>query len=137
MKTIPVALLFLCTFVSLALGRAEEDVTNAAQAFYDGYIKVLNENEDQKKWILKSEGVTPAFKKAYMAYMEEPDADPIICGQDYPAAGFNASADLVKDDSATVRLSSRDPSFAHTFTAVFVLKGGKWLLAGTDDLKAK
>ena len=137
MKTISVALLLLCTFASFAFGGAEEDVTNAAQTFYDGYMKVLNGNKDQKKWVLNSEGVTPAFKKAYTAYMEDAGADPIICGQDYPDAGFNASADSVKGDRATVRLSSRDPSFAHTFTAAFVLKGGKWLLAGTDDIKAK
>jgi hypothetical protein len=137
MKTIPVTLFLLCTFTSFALGGAEEDVTNAAQTFYDGYMEVLNGNRDAKKWVLKSEGVTSAFKKAYTAYVKEPGADPIICGQDYPAAGFNASPDSVKGDRATVRLISRDPSFAHTFTATFVHKSGKWLLTGTDEIKAK
>ena len=138
MKIIKTLVLVLILFdVTSSLGGAEENVTEAAQALYDGYIEVSNGNMDQKKWVLNSERVTQAFKKAYMAYMTDPGADPIICAQDYPNAGFNASVVSVKANRATVRLSSRDPSFAHTFTAAFVLKDGRWLLAGTDEVMAK
>lgn len=135
MKTLLFAV--LCFACISAFAGPEGDVTKAAQGFYDGYMKVLNANQDPKKWILKSDKVASGFKKSYASFMKEPDSDPIVCGQDFPKAGFKAATDSIQGNTATVTLSSKDPAFRMTFKATFSLKDGKWLLAGTKDLTPK
>ncbi len=112
-----------------------EEAVEVAQAFYDGYMKALNSSSDTVVYVKKSKLVTPAFKKAYAKFMEEPDSDPIICGQDYPDKGFTAGKPIVKGTRARVTMNSRDKSFPVTFNVVLVNGEEGWLLAETQDLK--
>jgi hypothetical protein len=140
--TRPAFLLLVCLMPFSAVTAAEETsessaAVKAAQAFYDGYMKVLLASDgDSQAYVLKSKRVTGAFKKAYRAFMEEADSDPIICGQDYPDAGFKAGKPILKGEQSTVTMTSRDPSFPHSFQ-VFLKRGDEgWQISGTNDLKA-
>ena len=115
---------------------AEEDPVQVAQVFYDGCLKVLNAKGDERRYVMKSDALTPAFKKAYSAYMKEADSDPIIQGQDFPKSGFKASPAKTKDGVATVTMTSRDASFAHSFKVTLV-KQKSWLISGIGDLQGK
>ena len=138
MKLIHLFLLVLAlAFVDRpATAAAEEDPSHVAQVFYDGCIKVLNAKGDERRYVMKSDSLTPAFKKAYTAYMKEADSDPIIQGQDFPKTGFKASAAKLKDGSATVTMTSRDASFAHSFKVTLVNQK-RWLISGIGDLQGK
>ena len=137
MKTACFIFTFICILTSTLIAGPEEDVSKSAQSFYSAYLKVLVGSQDTKSWILKSDKVTSSFKKAYATYMKDPGSDPIICAQDYPDAGFKVSAAKINGNNATVTLMSKDPAFAHTFRAAFIQKEAKWLLTGTDEIKAK
>jgi hypothetical protein len=137
MNPLRLAFFLILTLTAMTLAGPGEEAISSAQTFYDGYLKILNGKGDSKKWISKSDKVAPSFKKAYVAYMKEPDSDPVICGQDFPKSGYKASLGSANEDTATVIISSRDPAMAYSFKTVFIRKEGKWLLAGTDDLKAK
>lgn len=129
-----VALAVLCHHVALA---ADEGARQIAQTFYDGYMKVLKTNGDTRRYVAKSEHLTPAFKKAYTAFMKEPDHDPIIQGQDYPDAGFEASKATLDNGLATVTMGSRDAAFAHSFKVTVVKHKEGWLISAIGDLKGK
>jgi acyl-coenzyme A synthetase/AMP-(fatty) acid ligase len=122
---------------------APEDAPNAvAQTFYDGYVKVLNAQGDERRYVLKSEQLTPALKEAYKAYVsrKDPDADPIIQAQDFPKEGFKAYTAIIKAKSpktATVTMTSRDPTFEHTFKVTLTKNEKGWLISGIGTLKAK
>jgi len=133
-RTLFLALLCLAPVAPAA---AEEPSPKAvAQAFYDGYMKVLLKEGDSVVYVMKSEHVTKAFKKAYKAFMENPESDPIICGQDYPDAGFAAGKVKIEGDGneATVVLTSRDPKFENSFEVYLKLTDKSWLIEGTKDL---
>lgn len=138
MKSVPsllfLVVIFTCRLVAIA---ADENPTHVAQSFYDGYLKVLNANGDARRYVTKSNHLTPALKKAYTAAMKEPEADPIIQAQDFPKAGFKASAPTLKATAATVTMTSRDASFAHSFRVTLVKSAQGWLISEMGDLKGK
>lgn len=138
MRSTPSLLLFALAFACQPLAMAtDDDPAHVAQTFYDGYLKVLNTNGDARRYVLKSDHLTPSLKKAYTAAMKDPDHDPIIQAQDFPKAGFQASASTLKANTATVTLTSRDASFAHSFKATLVKNAAIWLISGIGDLKGE
>ncbi len=129
------ALLILSAFSSLAAEPASP--AEAAQNFYDSYMKVVLANGDTQQFVLSSKTVTPGFKKAYAKLIADGmDSDPILCGQDYPAEGFTASAAKIHGDKATVTMKSRGDTLKHSFGVTMRLIGARWLLSDTNDLKA-
>ena len=98
---------------------------------------MLNAKGDERRYVLKSDRLTPALRKAYTTYMKEPEADPIVQAQDFPKAGFNASAPTIKASTATVTMTSRDASFNHSFKVTLVKNAESWLISGIGDLKGK
>ena len=125
---------FACRQMAVA---AEAAPAHVAQTFYDGCVKVLNAKGDERHYVLKSDHLTPALKKAYTAAMKEPEADPIIQAQDFPKAGFKASAPTIKAGTATVTMTSRDAAFKHSFKVTLVKSAESWLISGIGDLKGK
>lgn len=130
---------FACALASDLSGPRE-----VAQRFYDIYVHALvaqmnhPTNTASQRAVANSDDLTPAFKKAYAKMMKQEyvDADPVICAQDYPDAGFKSGEAKITGEKASVVLSSRDPNFKHSFT-VYLVKtdAGRWLIAGTNDLK--
>jgi hypothetical protein len=129
--------LTLVLFTSSALAGEAPGPQDVAQNFYDAYMKTLCASGDVAAVISQSDDLTPTFKKSYAKMMKQEyvDADPVICAQDYPDAGFKAGEAKITGDKAKVVMSSRDPSFTHSFT-VYLVKtdAGRWLIAGTKDL---
>ncbi len=136
------ALALLASTAPLAIAAPDESPTAVAQTFYDGYLKVLNAEGDERRYVLQSPHLTPALKKAYQAHLarKDPDADPILQAQDYPKEGFKAYTAIIKPKSpktATVTMTSRDPEFVHSFK-VTLAKGEKgWLISTISNFKAK
>ncbi len=136
MKTI-LCLLAFSVFSSFADAAVESGPTEAAQIFYDAYMKLLTGNGDARHFILASKNVTPAFKKAYARLVKNGmDSDPIICGQDFPDAGFAASDAEIHGGKATVTMKSRGDTLKHSFRVTLRLVNGRWLISDTNDLKA-
>jgi hypothetical protein len=120
-----------CAFAGDAPGPQE-----VAQNFYDGYIKTLRASGDAAAAIADSGALTRNFKKTYAKMAEDGlDSDPVICAQDYPDAGFEASAAKISGTKAKVVMASRDASFKHTFTVFLVKSDDRWVIAGTSELK--
>ena len=132
-------LLFLgLMFGSLSALAAEQDApARVAQAFCDGYLKVLNAHGNAQRFVQKSESLTPALKKAYTAFMKDPDHDPIIQAQDFPEEGFKASAATIKGDTAKVTMTSRDASDTHQFPVTLVKTADGWFISAIGSLRAK
>jgi hypothetical protein len=111
--------------------------TQAAQTFYDAYMKVLLAQGDTQKFVLSSKAVTKGFLKAYKALVADGmDSDPIICGQDYPDEGFKASKATIGSDKAYVTMKSRSDTLKHSFKVTLKNVDGTWLISDTNDLKA-
>lgn len=120
-----------------AMAREAGGPAEAAQAFYDAYMKVLLANGDTQEFVLNSKSVTPGFKKAFAQLIKDGmDSDPIICGQDYPGDGFTASAAKIHDGKATVTMKSRGDTLKHSFEVTLRRVDDHWLLSDTNDLKA-
>ena len=138
MKPTPSLLILTVVFACRQMAAAaEEDPARVAQTYYDGYMKVLNADGDTRRYVLKSDRLTPAFKQAYTAAMKEPEADLIIQGQDFPKAGFKSSAPKLKASIATVTMTSRDTAFKHSFKVTLVKNAESWLIAGIGNFKGK
>lgn len=130
------ALLVISASCALAAD-APASPTQAAQKFYDAYMKVLLANGDTQKFVLSSKAVTPGFLKAYKALIADGmNSDPIICGQDYPDEGFAASKVETKGDRTYVTMKSRGDTLKHSFRVTLKSVGGRWLISDTDDMKA-
>jgi hypothetical protein len=139
MKTV-YSLLALALFsMASALAASEPPPpTQAAQEFYDAYMKVLLAHGDTQKFVLSSDAVTKGFLKAYKALIADGmDSDPIICGQDYPDEGFQASKAEMKNGKARVTMKSRGDTLKHSFKVTLKKVDGRWLLSDTNDLKAE
>jgi hypothetical protein len=130
MKALNLTIAALAALICGALADPKTDATEAAQKFYDQYIKV----KDPKPWVLKSPRVTAEFKKAYAVFMKNPESDPIIAGQDFPDSGFKASGAAVKGPRADVTMKSRDPGFKQVIKVHLLLKDGAWLIDGVNKL---
>lgn len=125
----------LALFLATSAFAGEEAQPKAvAQSFYDGYMKILLSNGDSIKYVTGSKLVTSQFKAVFKKTMDRPEADPIICGQDYPDGGFNAATQAIDGDTATVQMKSRDAAFDHKFNVQLRKVKGAWQICGTDDL---
>jgi hypothetical protein len=127
----------LALIAALPLRAADDSPTEAAQTFYDAYMKVLLANGDTQQFVLESKAVTKGFLKAYKALVADGmDSDPIICGQDYPDEGFAASPATIDGDKATVTMKSRGDTLQHSFKVSLKNVERRWLVSDTNDLKA-
>jgi len=138
MKTLR-ALLALAILGALPTMAADDESSpaQAAQNFYDAYMKVLLSNGDTQKFVLSSKAVTKGFLKAYKALIADGmDSDPIICGQDYPDQGFKAAKTEMANGKAYVTMKSRGDQLQHSFKVTLRQVDGKWLISDTNDLKA-
>lgn len=125
--------MFLVTSAAAFAGEGAEPKA-VAQTFYDGYMKVLLSNSDSIKYVTGSKNVTKEFKAVFKKTMDRPEADPIICGQDYPDGGFAATTQKISGETATVQMKSRDAAFDHKFNVKLRNVDGVWQISGTDDL---
>jgi hypothetical protein len=143
MKTL--LLLALAVAVSAPV-RADDntDATKVVNSFYATYIAAINKAQDGDKVVQKSSQLSPAFKKAYAELMakarkKDPEAglgyDPIICGQDYPDAGFAVTSITLKETTGSAVVSSKDKSFKHSIPLKLVKLDGKWLINGIEKLQ--
>lgn len=111
--------------------------TEVAQAFYDGYMKVIAANGDRHAYVMGSDLLTAGFKSAYEQMMKIGfESDPVICGQEYPDNGFAAGPAQIDGDRATVTMTSRGDPLKHTFDVRLKNVDGSWLISDTNDLKA-
>ena len=109
----------------------------AAQKFYDAYMQVLRAGGDTQKFVLASRAVTQGFLKAYRKLIADGmDSDPVICGQDDPDKGFEASPADIEGEKAFVTMKSRGDEFTHSFKVTLRRVDGTWLISDTNDLKA-
>jgi len=136
------AVLALCALFLLPIFAAtaadKPGPTEVAQSFYDAYMKVLLANGDTEKFVLSSKELSQSFKKAYSKLVADGmESDPIICGQDYPDAGFVADPAKISGAKASVAMKSRDDEFKHSFKVTLRLVDGQWLISDTNDLKAE
>lgn len=142
--------LALCILaLSISLSAHADDKTEATKivdAFYASYVAAMLKTEDADKLVQKSPQLSAGLKKAYAALMakawkENPESglgyDPIVCGQDFPDAGFAVSSLTVKETTGSAVVSSKDKEFKHTIPLMLVKQDGKWLIHGIDKLKAK
>jgi len=132
MKNIRSAFLLFCVLSSSAFAAEPLEV---AQIFYDGYLRTINEFRSGEKYVRGSAYLTPEFKKSYAERRNKSEGDPIICGQDFPSAGFEATNLRLSGGNATITMKSRDPSFPHSFAITLIRRQGEWLISGTEDLQ--
>ena len=113
---------------------AAEEPGQVAEKFYAGYVAQVDANKDTKVWVAKSKLVTEKFKKAYAKAMkaEDLDADPVLNAQDVPTKPFKAEKPEVKDDKATVVLTTTFGEEKHKVTAKLVKVDGVWLLDSVE-----
>lgn len=127
------ALVIAVLLLPLPAAQAADDLQETVQAFYDGYMKAIP-RDATVQWVLTSASVSKSFKKAYKAFMNgEPDFDPVLCGNDYPDAGYVVKN--IKEDgaTATVTMKSRDPEFQNEFTLEAVKGADGWQIEDIDD----
>lgn len=138
MRSIPTLILLAQAIATPSIASAANDEpASVAQTFYDAYLKVLNADGDARRFVMKSAHLTPALKKAYAAFMKDHDHDPIIQAQDFPAQGFQASPAKIQANTATVTITSRDASFAHSFKVTLVKTEGSWVISAVGNLRGK
>ena len=101
-----------------------------AEKFYAGYVAQVEANKDTKKWVASSKLVTTEFKRTYAKAMsaELVDADPVLNAQDVPSKPFKAGKPEIKENAATVVLTTAFGSQKHQVTAKLVKVNGAWLL---------
>ena len=128
-------LLVAATGSPLLAADSPEGPRQAAQRFYDQYVKV----KDTIRWVAHSSAVTPKLKKAFLATMKDPntEVDPIVEGQDVPSSGFKASEPVVKGATATLTMKSSDSGFPQTIHVRLIFDGKAWLIDGVNKLNAK
>lgn len=135
MKTL--SLILALTLVSLTPLLAEEkDAAQVAQAFFDGYYKVLEGTP--KKYVTGSANLSKGFKAAYSSLLKQAgenlDWDPILCGNDFPDKGYKAGEPVICGDAAMVVMASRDPNFEGTILVQAIKVDDKWVINGINDL---
>jgi hypothetical protein len=146
MKTL--LLLFVLAFVIALPGQADDkaEATKVVDSFYASYIAAMIKMEDSDKVVQKSPQLSPGLKKAYAklvgdALKENPESglgyDPIVCGQDFPDAGFAVKSVTLKESTGSAVVSSKDKNFDHSIPVTLVKVDGKWLINGIEKLKAK
>lgn len=124
----------------------KSEATAVVNSFYASYVAAMTKQENGEKVVPKSPQLSPGFKKAYAALMakawkENPESglgyDPIVCGQDFPDAGYAVTGITIVDHSRGVaEVSSKDKNFKQTISVMLVKLDGKWLINGIDKLKA-
>ena len=110
--------------------------------FYQWYMKelaadrnpLLNKNKSLSNYVAAS--LLQTIKRK-MNSKDGMEIDYFIQAQDFPKAGFKASALTIKATNAIVTMTSRDRSFAHSFKVTFVKTAESWLISGIGDLKGK
>ncbi len=134
MKFLAILALALCSLTPVFA--AEKDSAAAAQAFFDGYYKVIE--SAPKKYVGGSTGASKGFKAAYASLLKKAgdnlDWDPIVCGNDYPAKGYEAGEPFVVGDSAMIVMTSRDSSFEGVILVQMIKVDNKWVVNGINDL---
>ncbi len=142
-------LLLVLAFAFPVCADEKTDATKVVDSFYASYIAAISKAkpEDADKLVKRSSQLSPAFKEAYAALMakglkDDPEAglgyDPIICGQDFPDAGFKVTGIAIVGDTAGVaKVSSKDKNFKQTISVILMKIDGKWLINGIDKLKGK
>jgi hypothetical protein len=124
------------------------EATKVVDSFYASYIAAISREKpgDADKVVKKSPQLSPAFKEAYAALMakarkDDPELglgyDPIVCGQDFPDAGYAVTSITLKDAVGSAVVSSKDKSFKQTIPVSLVKSEGKWLINGVQKLKGK
>ena len=142
MSTRLLALLLVFTPMLRAHADDKADATKVVNSFYASYIAAALKAENGDKVVKKSPQLSPEFKKAYAAivakaWKEEPevglDYDPIVCGQDFPDAGFEVKSITLKDTAGSAVVSSKDPNFKHKIHLELVKQDGKWFIHDIED----
>lgn len=137
MKTFLATLVFFVVSGGALLAGDQGSPREVAQDFYNAYLKVLLAHGDPEKFVLSSDALTDAFKQAYRKMVKEGmESDPIICGQDYPDEGFNASPAKIQDGKARVTMKSRSQAMKVSFPITLRKVDGAWRISDTNDLKA-
>ena len=122
------------------------DASKVVNSFYDTYIAAMIKQQNGEKLMQKSPQLSPAFKKVHgalvaKAWKENPELglgyDAIVCGQDFPDAGFAVTSITLKDTKGTAVVSSKDKEFKHTIPIKLVKIDGKWLINAIDKLEGK
>lgn len=139
-----VVLAFALSLPAMADDKAE--ATKVVDSFFASYVAAMLKTEDGEKVVKKSSQLSPGFKKVYAALMakawkDEPELglgyDPILCGQDFPDAGYSVKSLRLKETTGSAVISSKDENFKQTIPVLLVKEDGKWLIHGIDKLKAK
>ena len=124
----------------------EADATRMIDSFYAAYIAAMIKTENAEKVVARSPQLSPGFKKAYAtlvakAWKDNPELglgyDPIVCGQDFPDAGFAVKTIALKESTGTAVVSSKDENFTHAIPLTLVKIDGKWFINGIEKLQAK
>src|SRR3954464_12750486 len=97
MKTLFFLVLSFALILASAGADEKADATATVNSFYASYVGAIKKKANDEKVAQKSPQLSPGFKKAYAALMAkawktDPELglgyDPIICGQDFPDAGY-------------------------------------------------
>lgn len=133
--------LVLCCSASVVFGNAEPEVKKVTEQFYDQYREVTESGADA--WVAKSKYLSPEFKAAYAAAIASGklNYDPITSSQDNGDYGLDLKATeiSVKGETATAAMVRRKtPSYkVDPLKVSLVLRNGKWLINGIENLVGK
>jgi hypothetical protein len=102
--------------------------------------------EDCDKLVQRSPQLSPGFKKAHAALVAEAKKDnpelglgydPIVCGQDFPEAGFAVTSITLKETAGSAVVSSKAKDYTKTIPIALVKLEGKWFIDGIENLRAE
>jgi hypothetical protein len=145
MKTILPAISIAFALLVPAVADDQTEATKVVDSFYAAYLAAMIKEEDGDKLVQKAPQLSPGFKKVHAAlvakaWKENPELglgyDAIVCGQDFPNAGFAVTSITLKETTGSAVVSSKDKDFTHTIALTLVKQNGQWLINGIDKLKA-
>jgi hypothetical protein len=145
LKPLP-AIVFAFALIPPAFADDKADATKVVDSFYANYITAIIKRERGEKVVQRSPQLSPAFKKVYAelqakAWKEDPELglgyDPIICGQDFPDAGYAVKTIELKGNTGSAVAVSKDKNFEGSIPVTLVTIDGKWFINGIEKLQGK
>ena len=146
MKTLLLlAVAFAIMPVPAARADDKTEATAVVNSFYASYVTAMTKRENGEKVVQKSPQLSAGFKKAHAALMrkawkENPESglgyDPIVCGQDFPDAGYAVTSITLEETKGSAVVSSKDKTFKNTIRVSLIKLDGKWLINGIEKLQA-